>query len=337
MTVEQPSGSERTRVVFLRPLFHPIAEEILVAAGADVVNAWQLAPDERAGEMARADALIGSPNSEDLARAGRVRVIATGSSGYDTTPIDVASDRGIAVVNAAGLHHIALAEHGIGIMLALARRICFCDRIAHTQSRFVDRTDLMGEGWPGWPTQLHGKTLGLVGFGFIGRELAAKCQAAFSMRVLAYDPYFKADSTPTSGVTMVELLDELLPECDYVSLQLPLTEESRGLIGTAALVSMKQGAVLVNLSRGPTVDTEALVASLRSGHLRGAALDVTDPEPLPSGHPLYGFDNVVLTPHIAAWTVESVEQVAATTARDVLTVLGGKRTPRVVNPEVLPD
>ena len=201
----------------------------------------------------------------------------------------------------------------------------------------MERTDLMGEGWPGWPTQLHGKTLGLVGFGFIGRELAAKCQAAFSMRVLAYDPYFNADSAPRLGVTMVQSLDELLPECDYVSLQLPLTEESRGLIGTAALGSMKQGAVLVNLSRGPTVDTEALVASLRSGHLRGAALDVTDPEPLPAGHPLYGFDNVVLTPHIAGWTVESVEKVAATTARDVLKVLGGEHTPRVVNPEVLPD
>ena len=284
-----------------------------------------------------ADALIGSVNGEELARAGRVRVIATGSSGYDTTPIDVATARGIAVVNAAGLHHIALAEHAIGIMLALSRRISFCDRIAHTESRFVERTDLMGEGWPGWPTQLHGKILGLVGFGFIGRELAAKCQTAFSMKVLAFDPYFNAGTAPRLPVTMVQSLDELLPECDYVSLQLPLTAESRGLIGTAALSSMKRGAVLVNLSRGPTVDTEALVASLRSGHLRGAALDVTDPEPLPAGHPLYGFDNVVLTPHIGGWTVEAVEKVAAATARDVLKVLGGEHPPRVVNPEVVPE
>ncbi len=330
-------GSQHARVVFLRPLFHPVAEEVLTDAGADVVNAWQLPPDERDEEIARADALIGSVNGEELARATRVRVIATGASGYDTTPIDVATERGIAIVNAAGLHHIALAEHGIGIMLALARRISYCDRIAHTESRGVERTDLMGEGWPGWPTQLHGKTIGLVGFGFIGRELAAKCQAAFSMRVLAFDPYFDPSTAPRVDVTIVQSLDALLPECDYVSLQLPLTQESRGLIDTAAFGSMKQGAVLVNLSRGPTVDTEALVASLRSGHLSGAALDVTDPEPLPAGHPLYGFDNVVLTPHIAGWTVESVENVAATTARDVLKVLRGEHTPRVVNPEVLPE
>ena len=262
-------GPERPCVVFLRPLFHPIAEEILVAAGADVVNAWQLSSHERAAEIERADALIGQMNDDELARAGRVRVIATGSSGYDSIPLEAATARGIAVTNAAGLHHTALAEHGIGIMLAVSRRIAFCDRIAHSESRFVERTELMGEGWPGWPTQLHGKTLGLVGFGFIGLVLAVKCQAAFSMEILAFDPYVTDTSWSNSGVTMVESLDDLLPESDYVSLQLPLTDGTRGLIGTDALHSMKSGAVLVNLSPGPTVDTDALMVSLRSGHLSG--------------------------------------------------------------------
>jgi phosphoglycerate dehydrogenase-like enzyme len=319
--------------MLLAPMLHPVGDAML-RAEVEVVQGWELSPDARAKELGRVQGLVGGGTEEHIALGTNLEVIASPGSGYEWVAVDAATAAGIAVVNAAGSQYSAVAEHGVGLMLALAKRIAYSDRVMHLERRFIDRPAFSRTEWPGWPTQLQGKTIGLVGFGFVGRDLAEKCRLAFGMRVLAFDPYFDPVEAVRQHVEPFATLDELLPVCDYVSLHLPLTVETHGMIGARELGLMKPGSVLVNLSRGPTVDTEALVEALRRGQLSGATLDVFDPEPLPDGHPLYDFDNVVLTPHIGGWVAEAMEALSTTTAGETLRVLQGKRPFRLVNPEV---
>jgi D-3-phosphoglycerate dehydrogenase len=156
------------------------------------------------------------------------------------------------------------------------------------------------------------------------------------MEVLVFSPRCDPEEAARQRVVLVDDLGDLLARSDYVSLSVPLTAETTGMIGPAEFSRMKPGAVLVNLSRGPTVDTDALLDALHSGHLGGAALDVFDPEPLPDGHPLYQFENVVLTPHIGGWVIDSFPALARTAAREMLRVLLGQRPWRLVNPDVWP-
>lgn len=321
------------RVLLVSPMLDPVGEALL-RAEVDVVQGWQLGPAERAAELAKAHGLGGGGSAEDIAEGVRLEVIASYGSGCEHIDLPAATEAGIAVVNAAGSQHSAVAEHGVGLMLAFAKRIAFADRLMHSERRFPARNDFSGSGWPGWPTQLRGKTLGVVGYGFIGRDLAEKCRLAFDMEVVVFSPRYDPDEARRQRVEVVDDLDDLLARADYVSLSVPLTNETRGLIGPGQLARMKPGAVLVNLSRGPTVDTDALVEALRNGHLAGAALDVFDPEPLPDGHPLYEMDNVVLTPHIGGWVVDSFPALAETAAREMLRALRGERPWRLVNPEV---
>lgn len=160
---------------------------------------------------------------------------------------------------------------------------------------------------------------------------------AFGMRVLAYDPYFDPSEAERLGVTLVEELDELLGASDFVSLNCPLTPATQQLIGADQLSAMKPTAYLVNAARGPVVDTAALVKALEGGAIAGAGLDVTDPEPLPEGHPLFDLDNVVLTPHIGGISAESLARNAVATSNDVLAVLGGRRPKKLANPGVWAD
>ena len=240
---------------------------------------------------------------------------------------------GVLVVNAAGAQHAAVAEHGIGLMLSLAKRIAYSDRIFHAEKRFVGREHFMGDGWPGWAHELSGSTVGIVGFGFIGRDLARKCRLGFDMTVLTYDPFFDPDEAQRMGARPIGSLAELLPQCDYVTLHVPLTESTRHLFGEDELRAMKPTAYLINLARGGIVDEDALIRALTEGWIAGAGLDVFAEEPGPDGHPLYGLDNVVCTAHIGGWVVEAVPRLSAVMAREMLTVLRGERPWRVVNPE----
>jgi D-3-phosphoglycerate dehydrogenase len=304
-----------------------------------VIEGWRLSGAEQAAALATAHALAGGTagSTSDIAQGGQLEVIASYGSGFEHIDVDAATAAGIAVVNAAGSQYAAVAEHGVGLMLALAKRIAYADRVMHIERRFVARDTFRGHGWPGWPTQLRDKTLGIIGFGFVGRDLAEKCRVAFDMDVVVFSPRCDPEEAGRQRVVLVDELDELLTRSDYVALTVPLSAETRGLIGRAELARMKRGATLVNLSRGPTVDTDALVEALRSGHLAGAALDVFDPEPLPPGHPLYGLENVVLTPHIGGWVAESLPALSRTAAREMLRVLHGQRPWRLVNPEVWPN
>ena len=322
----------RKRVLLDRPMLDP-AGTALLAGEVEIVAGWELTPKARAEVLSSVHGLGAGGTRSDVEGGSSLEVIASYGSGVEHIDVRAATDAGIIVVNAAGVHRTAVAEHGIGLMLAFARRIAYTDRILHTEQRFVRHRELTGDGWPGWPTQLHGKVLGVVGFGHIGRDLAQKCRLAFAMEVLAHSPRADPDEVARQHVALVSL-DQLLARSDYVCLCVPLTDDTRAMVGAPELARMKRSSVLVNLSRGPTVDTSALLDALRDGTIRGAALDVLDPEPLPAGHPLYALDNVVLTPHIGGWVIDAMEQLSLATAQDLLRALRGERPSRFVNPGV---
>jgi D-3-phosphoglycerate dehydrogenase / 2-oxoglutarate reductase len=326
----------RKQVLLVWPMLDPVGEELL-RAEVEVIRAWELDPGQYGRALAGAHGLGGGGTKDDITHGTQLEVIASYGSGYENIDVGAATTAGIAVVNAAGSQYSAVTEHAIGMMLSFAKRIAYADRIMHTERRFIPRPAFSGPGWPGWPTQLRGKTLGVIGFGFIGRDLAEKCRLAFDMDVVVYSPRFDPEEAARQRVGLVESLDEVLARSDYLSLSVPLSPETTGMIGARQLAQMKAGAVIMNLSRGPTIDTEALVDALRSGRLAGALLDVFEPEPLPDGHPLYDFDNVVLTPHIAGWVAESMPALAQTTAREILRTLRGEKPWRLVNPEVWPN
>ena len=202
----------------------------------------------------------------------------------DALPCDVAKELGVAVLNTPESISECVAEHAVSLLFAVIRRIPHYDRAVRAGNWELPN----GMNW-----HISGRTLGLVGYGRIGRTVE-RMVSGFGMKVIHYDP-FVADSMP---------LDDLLAQSDYVSLHCPLTDETRGLIDARRLSLMKRNAILINTSRGPVVDEQALVAALKDGTIAAAGLDVLCEEPPPTDHPLFALDNVVLTPHIAAFSAD---------------------------------
>lgn len=266
-----------------------------------------------------------------LDRAPRLKVVFIASAGYDSVDVAAATSRGVAVVNAAGSNAVPVSEHAIGLLLSVSRKIAQLDRRAHRESRGLHYLDV-GE----FPPVLHGGTLGLIGLGAIGRRVAAIATAGFGMTAIAYDPFADKERARELGVELTGTLEELLERADAVSMHLPLTDETHHLISGRELALMKPGAFLVNTSRGGTVDTDALVAALRSGHLGGAGLDVTDPEPLPHDHPIFALDNVVLTPHHGGTSPTAITDAHALAARSVIDARHGVTPTTLVNRDVWP-
>jgi D-3-phosphoglycerate dehydrogenase len=275
--------------------------------------------------------------AEVFARAPRLEVVGFPGSGFESIDTAAATRAGIAVVYAAGSQYAAVAEHALGLMLSLAKRIGFADRYMHAARRFQPRELYTGDGWPGFPHEIDRKTVVILGFGFIGRDLARKCRAAFDMPVLAYDPYFDPVEAERQGVRLSRRrseLRDLIAQGDFVVLCLPLGAETRHIVGEEELRAMKPGAYLVNVSRGGTVDDAALVRALREGWIAGAGIDVFDPEPATDDHPFFSMENTVVTPHIGGWVREAMPRLVATTAREMLAALRGERPLRLANPEV---
>lgn len=322
----------RPRIVVLPPSrLHPAGLDVL-AAEVDVVDGNGLDEEGLLAAIATAHGIVGPVTTGVLDAAPLLEVIGVPGSGTDHIDVAGATARGVLVVNATGGQATAVAEHAVGLMLALAKRIAVSDRIFHTEGRFVGREHFTGPGWPGWPHEIGGSTIGIVGFGAIGRDLARKCRAGFDMRVLAYDPDLDAGAAQSLGVTPVGSLAALLPECDWVSLHVPLTDGTRGLVGERELRAMRRTASLIDLSRGGVVDEDALVRALREGWIAGAGLDVFAEEPGPDGHPLYGMGNVVCTAHIGGWVEEAVPRLATIVATEMTVALRGGRPTRLVNP-----
>jgi len=268
---------------------------------------------------ARADLLRQTPN---------LLIVSSNGAGYDTIDVNACSERGILVVNQSGGNSEAVAEHVLGMMLCLAKRVGESDQ-ALRAGRLTRRLDFIG-------SEILGKTIGIVGLGNIGRRLAELCGGPFRMRVLAYDPYLDAAEMRARGAEKVEL-DELLKSADFVSINCPLTDETRGMIGAREYALMRPHTYFVTTARGFIHDEEALARALRDKKIAGAGLDVWDKEPPPADHPLMQFDNVLATAHTAGVTREARINMGRIAAEQVLDALDGKPVKRIVNPRVWPD
>jgi D-3-phosphoglycerate dehydrogenase len=322
------------RIVLLNPMLHRTGQEWLEAR-ADVVVVPADVPQNRLDDaLASADAIIvrlpGGVTKEAIASAPRLRVIATAGAGVDHVDIGAATAAGIPVVNNVGIGPTPVAEHAVGLMLALARRIVMGDRRLRAQG-WACRDQLLGRDLG---TELSGKTVAIVGFGFIGRRVGAICATAFGNRVLAFDPFLDDGPFSAAKVERRRSLRELLPEADFVTVHAPLTETTRHMIGRAELAMMKPTAYLINCARGGLVDPDALVDALREHRIAGAGIDVFEPEPPVSPNPLVALENVIVTPHLAGLSHETNRTLSMSAAEQVLQVLAGDRPPRLVNPEV---
>jgi glyoxylate reductase len=258
-----------------------------------------------------------------LDRLPRCKVVSNFAVGFDNIDVPAATERGVLVCNTPEVLTNATADHTWALLMAAARRIP--ESMAYVR-----------EGkWKTWGPllllgqEISGATLGIIGLGRIGKEVARRARG-FDMRVLAYDPYEDAAFARAHQVEYVSL-DRLLTDADFITLHVALTDESRQLIGADELKAMKPTAILVNASRGPVVDTAALVDALQRGEILAAALDVTDPEPLPADHPLVNMANCIVVPHTASATVQTRNSMADLAGRNLLAGLRGERPPASVN------
>jgi D-3-phosphoglycerate dehydrogenase len=262
-----------------------------------------------------------------LEAAPKLRVIGRAGAGVDTIDVEAATARGIVVVNAPGGNAVAAAEHALALMFAVARRVTAAD--ASMKRGQWSRSAYVG-------TELTGKTLGLVGLGRVGSEVARRA-LGLEMRVVVYDPYVPDDHARRMGLEPCEL-DALLETADIVSLHVPLTDATRGILSADRVGRMRRGAFLVNCARGGLVDEAALLAALDEGRLGGAGIDVYSREPVAADDPLPRHPRVVATPHLGASTVEAQANVAAQVATDVLAVLEGRPAQFAVNaPSIRPE
>ena len=290
---------------------------------------WQqggrIPKDELAARLAQADALYSTGNividEKLLSMAPNLKVVAQASVGYDNIDVAACAERGIPVGNTPGVLVDAVADLAYGLILDSARRIVQAD--AHVKK------GLWGQRVPiGLAVDLAGKTLGIVGMGDIGSAVAKRAQVS-QMQVVYHNRHQRVDDAEL-GVTYMPTLDKLLSESDFVLLAVTLNPSTKHMLNEAAFAKMKQGSRLINISRGAVVDTDALYAALHSGKLAYAALDVTDPEPLPAEHKLLTLDNITVTPHIASATVETRDAMALLTADNILAGLQGLPLPAQV-------
>ena len=272
--------------------------------------------------------LLTEPITADLfEREPQLKVVSNFAVGYDNIDLPAATARKVAVCNTPGVLTNATADLAFTLLMACARRI----------SEGIDY--VRGGHWETWsPTLLRGQeitgaTLGVIGLGRIGKEMARR-GTGFGMRLLAYDEHQDEEAATELGVTFTPL-DNLLKESDFVSLHCTLTPNTRHLIGSAQLAMMKSSAILINASRGPVVDSDALADALRDGTIWAAGLDVTDPEPLPAEHPLVTIPNCIVVPHIASASIVTRNEMARLAVENCLAVLNGTTPPHCVNPEVL--
>lgn len=267
-------------------------------------------------------------DDELLDRAGHdLRVVSNYAVGFDNVDVDACTRRGIAVGNTPGVLTDTTADLAWALLMAAARRVVEGDRYVR-DGRWLTWGPMLLLG-----PDVHGATLGIVGFGRIGQALARRARG-FGMTILFHDVGDVPEDVARNLGAEAVPLDNLLERADFVSLHVNLTDDTRQLIDARALGRMKPTAILVNTSRGPVVDTEALTEALRRGTIAAAALDVTEPEPLPADHPLIGLDNCIVVPHIASASHATRDRMAEMAAANLLAGVRGERLPTCVNPEV---
>ena len=308
---------------------HPRAVDVLKSAsGLNFTAPGQMTRAELLAALPEADALIirsaSKIDAEALAAAPKLKMIARAGVGVDNVDIPDATARGIVIMNTPDGNTVSTAEHTFGLMLALARHI----PQAHASMREGkwDRKSYMG-------VELRGKTLGVVGFGRIGRAVAKRA-LAFDMHVIAFDPYIPADVAADLGAELVSL-DDLFARADFITLHALLTDETREMINKTSLATMKKGVRIVDAARGALINEADLAEAIKSGQVAGAALDVFAQEPPPPDNPLVGLPGVVHTPHLAASTDDAQIVVAVEAAQLVVDALTTGEYRNVLNPAAL--
>jgi D-3-phosphoglycerate dehydrogenase / 2-oxoglutarate reductase len=284
------------------------------------------------GEIQLAAAIIAGTGSvqysaEVLARASSLKVICRTGIGVDNVDLVEATRRGIVVCNTPNAPSISTAEHTMALLLAVAKKLPAAQQVLYSG---VDCDPFNSHDG----LELNGLRMGLIGVGRIGSRVARMAEG-FGMTVVAYDPHLPRNAFVQFGIEQITHLETLLKKCDVISLHVPLTAETHHLMNGHRIASMKSGGILINSSRGGLVDELALESALRSGHLRGAGLDVFEIEPPPSNHPLLQLENVVATPHLAAATGAAKAKLWSQAITQAIDVLEGRPPLNVVNPEVM--
>ncbi|MFZ5823350.1 MAG: hydroxyacid dehydrogenase [Bacillota bacterium] len=318
----------RKKVLMLQPI-HEVGFEIL-RERFEVIVAKDPAAPAVLSELKGVEGIIVrvAPLTREMIEAAEsLKVVAKHGVGVDNIDVAACTERGILVLNTPDANAISVAEHTITAMASLAKRVVYVDqatRAGRWQVRDEYRT-----------VDLDGKVLGLVGVGRIGTQVARKARGAFNMNVIAYDPFITPEVAKEDSIALCADMDQVFREADVVSLHIPLTPQTRNLVGAEKLALMKPSAFLVNFARGEIVDEAALVTALTDGRIAGAALDVFQQEPTSKDNPLFQLENVILSPHSAALTRECVMRMSRTTAQGVADALTGIRPRYVANPEAL--
>jgi D-3-phosphoglycerate dehydrogenase / 2-oxoglutarate reductase len=302
-----------------------LAQSTVAALGEQVEVRWVDGPDREKllAAVPEADALLvrsaTTVDAEVLAAAPKLKIVARAGVGLDNVDVDAATARGVLVVNAPTSNIHSAAEHALALLLAASRQIPAAD--ATLREHTWKRSKFSG-------TEIFGKTVGVVGLGRIG-QLVAQRIAAFGTHIVAYDPYVSSARAAQLGIELLPL-DDLLARADFISVHLPKTPETAGLIGKEALAKTKAGVIIVNAARGGLIDEAALADAITSGHVRAAGLDVFSTEPC-TDSPLFGLSEVVVTPHLGASTAEAQDRAGTDVAESVRLALAGEFVPDAVN------
>ena len=267
-------------------------------------------------------------DDEVFSAAEQLKVVGTRAIGIDNIDLDSATRNGVLIGNTPGILHESCADFTFGLILSLARQVTRSNRkVIEGEWKIFDQTPYLG-------TDVHGKTLGLIGLGLIGTAVAKRAKG-FDMDILYHLRTRKPDVEETYGLRWAPDLDELLSSSDYVSVHVPLGPETQGFIGSKEIQKMNKDAFLINTSRGGTVDPDALREALMAGEIAGAALDVTSPEPILPDDPLVHMENVIVTPHIASASAATLRRMGLMAADNVISHLRGETMPACLNPEAV--
>ncbi len=305
----------KPKVLVADPIAQRGIDELSNGGLLDVTVKLGLKPDELLAIIGEFHGLVVRSETKATAKvieaATNLKVIGRAGVGVDNVDVDAATKRGIIVMNTPGGNTISTAEHAFSLMVSTARNIPQAD--ASVKSGKWDRKTFVG-------VELYNKTLAILGMGRIGTEIARRA-IAFGMRVLAYDPYLSASRARSLQVELIETLDAIIPEADFITMHMPLTAETKYMLNAGRLAKTKKGVRIVNCARGGLIDEAALVVALKSGQVAAAALDVFETEPLPADSPLRGLPNLILTPHLGASTAEAQEGVGIEVAEQIRAAL----------------
>ncbi|WP_170140771.1 NAD(P)-dependent oxidoreductase [Oceanobacillus arenosus] len=322
------------KVVILNAMLHSAGEEFLAERNIQIEKVPMDSPIPNANVIEKvkdADGLIvrlpAGVNRELIEAAPQLKVIATSGTGSDHIDINASNEHNIPVVNNAGVGALPVAEHAVGLMLALGKRIVTSEQQLRKKG-WVSREQFLNEKIG---TELSGKTIGIIGFGFIGQTLAKILKNGFGVELLVYDPVISNEMIESAGATQCDSVKELSEKSDYVSIHVPHNKHTHHLINREILDSMKPSAFLINCARGGVIDQDELVKAIKEKRIAGAGIDVFPEEPPQLSDEIFSLNEVIVTPHIAGITEETNRKLSLSAAKQVLQVLEGEKPESLVN------